>query len=56
MERILRIEKRIWAPDDYYLVVPEIQVFEEDGFQKGMEVRVTIEYVAAIFKKRNVPE
>ncbi len=37
------IQEKIWEPpDDTYLVV-EVQVSKEDGFQKGDDVKVTIE-------------
>lgn len=39
----VRIERRIWDRDDDYLVVPDIQVFETDGFKEGDKVKVTIE-------------
>jgi hypothetical protein len=42
----VRVRRRIWAADDTYLVIPEIQVFERygtlDGFEDGEEVEVTV--------------
>jgi len=43
--RITCIAERCWDVDDYYLVVPEIQVFDDEGFKKGDTVKVTIEKV-----------
>jgi len=39
------ISKRTWSGDDDYLVVPEIQVMEHDGWKKGQKVKVTIETI-----------
>jgi hypothetical protein len=37
------VSRKVWGPGDTYLVVGETQVFEEDGFQAGDKVRLTIE-------------
>ena len=37
-----RVEKKVWGPGDIYLIIPEIQVFREDGFKEGDIVEVTI--------------
>ena len=50
------IQKRIWGIDDEYLVVPEIQVMNMDGFEEGDKVRVTIEKIKqlTIEQKRKI--
>lgn len=37
-----RIQRKTWALDDEYLVIPEIQVFQSEGFEQGDTVIVTI--------------
>jgi len=37
-----RVERRTWDVDDYYYVIPEIQVFESE-FTQGAKVKITIE-------------
>ncbi len=41
----IRVVKKHWGPDDDYLVIPELQVIEQDGFKERTKVRVTIEII-----------
>lgn len=41
-EKEVTVERRRWAPDDDYLVIPEMQVFEEQGFKHGDRIKVII--------------
>lgn len=45
--RIVRVEKKIWGPDDTYLQIDpgKVQVFESDGWKEGDRVLVRIEIV-----------
>ncbi len=42
IERLATIKRRAWGSGDYYLVVPEFQVFELDGLKEGDEVVVIV--------------
>ena len=44
---IVQVERKVWGPDDTYLVIPlgDIQVFWDEGWSEGMKVKIDIKAV-----------